>query len=46
MKKIWILSAVTIAFLMAEGDSLESLLESKKKKVKQRKVSKICLKFH
>ncbi|UFH59747.1 hypothetical protein [Sulfurovum mangrovi] len=30
MKKIWILSAVTTAFLMAQGDSLESLLESKK----------------
>lgn len=30
MKKLWILSAVTTALLMAEGDSLESLLESKK----------------
>ncbi|MDM5272644.1 hypothetical protein PGH07_10720 [Sulfurovum sp. zt1-1] len=30
MKKIWILSAVSTAFLMAQSDSLESLLESKK----------------
>ena len=30
MKKIWILSAVATAYLMAQGDSFESLLESKK----------------